>query len=183
MTYSPKPGDIGITRISGAGGLAIRFGQWLNGDGFKDREHAFVVSEIRDDGSIWIVEAMPGGAQHIHNWHADDETDYLRCPDQFRNAVATAARGYVKVPYSFADYGALALHRFHIPAPHLETFIKDSHHMICSQLADQAADDGGWHLFSDGRWAGDVTPGDLYKVYRSEGHQDLLDRMRHGEEF
>jgi hypothetical protein len=36
--------------------------------------------------------------------------------------------------------------------------------MICSQLADEAAMRGGWHLFSDGRIPQDVTPGDLWKL-------------------
>lgn len=167
-TYHPKPGDIGITRISGSGGLAIRFGQWLNGDGFKDREHAFGVEHVDPDGTVWIVEAMPGGARHVKNWHKDSETDYLRCPDQYRDVVAAAFLGYVHVPYAWLDYDLLALHRFHIPAPHLKKFIASHKSMICSQLVDQAAADGGWHLFSDGRWSGDITPGDLEKLYSKQ---------------
>jgi hypothetical protein len=165
MTYKPQPGDIGLTTISGLGGRAIRLGQWLNGDGFKKYAHAYVVSEIRDDGP-WIVEAMPGGARHVRNWHTD--AVYLRCPEGLGAAVASAARGYVGVPYSVADYVALAAHRLHIPAPHLKRYVRDSGHMICSQLADQAAADGGWHLFRDGRWPGDVTPGDLTRLYLDE---------------
>lgn len=167
-TYKPKPGDIGLTTISGWGGRAIRLGQWLNGDGFRKYAHAFVVTEIRDDGSDWIVEAMPGGAHHVENWHTLRQTDYLRCPDEHRDAVASAARGYVGVPYSVADYAALAAARLHIPAPHLRRYVKSSHRMICSQLADQAAADGGWHLFEDGRWPGEVTPGDLARLYAEQ---------------
>jgi len=167
--YQPKPGDIGLTTISGAGGGLIRLGQWLNGDGFGDREHAFVVTEYRQGLPTipWIVEAMPGGAQHVKNWHTD--CVYLRCPDEHRNAVAAAALRYVGVPYSFLDYGALALHRFHIPTPHLKRFISDGGHQICSQLADQAAADGGWHLLQD-VWPGDVTPGDLARLYREQAY-------------
>jgi hypothetical protein len=160
VTYSPRPGDIGITKISGWGGKAIRLAQALNGDGFADYEHAYVVTEsgrkFRDE---MIVEAMPGGARHIENWHPD--TRWLICPDEYRQAVAQCAMGYVGVPYSVADYGAIALHRFHVPTPHLRRYIETSKHMICSQLADAAADNGGWHLFNDHRWPGDVTPGDL----------------------
>lgn len=176
--YQPKAGDIGITQISGAGGRLIRLGQWLNGDGFADYEHAFVVTEYRQGlpNTPWIVEAMPGGAQHVKNWHPADHTVYLRCPDQYREAVASAARGYVGVPYSVADYFALAAHRLHIPAPHLRRFIQDSHHMICSQLADQAAADGGWHLYNDDRWPGDITPGDLERLWEKQRDQDMHDR-------
>jgi hypothetical protein len=41
-------------------------------------------------------------------------------------------------------------------------------HMICSQLADETALRGGWHLFDDGRWPGYVPPCDLYRLYRQE---------------
>lgn len=167
-SYQPRPGDIGITRISGWGGRAIRAAQWAAGDGFTDREHAYVVTEYRQGlpDVPWIVEAMPGGAKHVRNWHP--VSDFLVCPDEYREAVAAAARGYVGVGYSFIDYGALALHRFHLPTPHLRKYIRDSGHMICSQLADQAAADGGWHLFKDNRWPGAVTPGDLTKLYRQQ---------------
>lgn len=159
--YRPKPGDIGLTQISGYGGKLIRLGQWLNGDGHADYEHAFVVQKVDDDGTVWIVEAMPGGAQRVRNWHDPDRTRWLICPEPLRAGVASAARDYVGVPYSVADYGALALHRLHIPTPHLKKYIETSGHMICSQLADRAAEKGGWKLFKDGRWHGDVTPGDL----------------------
>lgn len=169
--YEPRPGDIGLTQISGWGVL-IRLGQWLNGSGFADYEHAFVVTEYRNGltrPDPWIVEAMPGGAQHVKNWHDLRRTRWLICPDEYRDAVAASARGFVDVPYSVADYFVLAAHRLHIPAPHLKRFVRDSGHMICSQLADAAAAEGGWHLFKDGRWPGDVTPGDLNALWLTLG--------------
>jgi hypothetical protein len=166
-SYTPRPGDLGITVITGWG-VAIRAAQWLNGDGFADFEHAYTVTEVDPDGTVWILEAMPGGAQHVRNWHPADRTVYLRCPDEYRTAVAAAARSFEGVPYSVADYFSLAAHRLHIPAPHLRAYIRSSGHMICSQLVDRAATDGGWHLFEDGRWEGDVTPGDLYGLYKAQ---------------
>ena len=170
MTYQPRPGDIGLTQISGAGGKAIRLAQWLNGDGFKDFEHAFVVTSVGSDGTVWIVEAMPGGAEHVANWHSAPKVHYLRCPDQYRTGVARAALDCAnrKVPYSIADYFSLAAHRLHIPAPHLRSYIRSRGHMMCSQLADYCALKGGWHLFEDGRWEGDVTPADLENLYASQ---------------
>lgn len=176
MTYQPQPGDIGLTVITGWGRL-IRLGQWLNGDGFADFEHAFVVTDLDSGGAPWIVEAMPGGAQYVRNWHPADRTVYLRCPAEYREAVAASARGFRGVPYSVADYFALAAHRLHIPAPHLKRYVRDSGHMICSQLADAAAAEGGWHLFADKRWHGDVTPGDLYRLYTAQRAK----RMRTGD--
>lgn len=167
--YQPKPGDIGLTQISGWGGKAIRLAQWLNGEGFADYQHAFMVTDPPrpDDRLTWIVEAMPGGAQYVHNWHDSARTRWLICPDEYRTAVSRAARGFKGVPYSAADYVALAAHRFHIPAPHLERYIKDSGHMICSQLVDAAAAEGGWHLFDDNRWPGYVTPLSLNRLWES----------------
>lgn len=165
--YQPKPGDIGLTQISGAGGKAIRIAQWLNGEGWADFQHAFMVTEVDDRGDIHIVEAMPGGAQHVANWHDPARTRWLICPDKYRDAVAASARGFIGVGYSAADYVALAAHRFHIPAPHLERYIKDSGHMICSQLVDAAAAEGGWHLFDDNRWPGYVTPLSLNRLWES----------------
>jgi hypothetical protein len=148
MTYQPKPGDIGITTISDWGGLAIRTAQWLNGCGFAKYTHAYVVSEVSADGTVWIVEAMPRGAHKVPNWHPDSV--FLRCPDEYREHVADAAIQFAidKTPYSELDYVAQA-----------------AGHLICSQLADKAAERGGWHLFDDGRWPGYVPPCDLYKLY------------------
>lgn len=170
--YEPKPGDIGLVRIDGYVGQLIRFGQWLNADGFANYSHAFVYV---GDGKI--IEAMPGGALLSPLSRYDDQVPlWLRCPEECGAAVAEAARSFgpqrdasgrlVKrgVPYSWADYGALALHRFHIPAPRLKRFIESSKSMICSQLADRAAQLGGWHIFDDGRDPGDVTPGDLTRL-------------------
>lgn len=171
--YAPRPGDIGLTQVSGWGGRAIRAAQWLNGDGYADFEHAFTVTSVDADGTVWIVEAMPGGAQHVANWHDPERTRWLVCPDEYRDAVAGTALRFAerKVPYSVLDYDSLALRRLHVPAPGLRGYIRSSGHMICSQMADRAAMLGGWHLFADGRWEGDVTPGDLsmLEIYRAVG--------------
>jgi hypothetical protein len=174
--YVPNAGDIGIVHMTGVGGAAIRVGQWLNGDGFADYEHAFVVvGAVEGYPGVRIIEAMPGGALLTRLSYYDDvHPVFLRCPEDLRDEVAAAALSFRGVPYSVADYFALAAHRFRIPAPHLKRYVETSGHMICSQLADRAADRGGWHLFSDGRWEGDVTPGDLHRLYvaqeRAAGH-------------
>lgn len=171
MTYQPKPGDIGLTQISGWGGRAIRAGQWLLGEGYADYEHAFVVVAGADTASSdpVIVEAMPGGAQMVGNWHDPERTRWLVCPDACRDGVAAVAMRQAerRVPYSALDYLALALHRFHIPAPGLRTYIESSGHQICSQLADYCAAKGGWHLFDDGRWPGYVTPAALNRLWEN----------------
>jgi hypothetical protein len=167
-SYVPLPGDIGLTSISGWAGRGIRVGQWLVGDGFSRYEHAFVYV-----GSQKIIEAEPGGALLSDLKRYDpSRVMWLRCPQQYRLDVTRAALGYGPDPatgrkgvgYSWLDYAAIGERRFHVPTPGLEAYIRSSGHMICSQLADRSAMDGGWHLFEDGRWEGDVTPGDLWKL-------------------
>lgn len=157
MTGQPQPGWIGLTRIDGPVGAGIRLGQWADGDGFSVMEHAFVLL-----GAGLIVEAEPGGARVARlDQYAGRPLAWIPCPPQLQDAVAAQARALVGTPYSFLDYAALATHRLHLPAPGLRPYIADSGHMLCSQLADEAARRAGWHLFADGRWPGYVTPGAL----------------------
>lgn len=152
-------GSIGLVEIPGDVGRAIRFGQWLNGDGYENYEHAFT---YLGDGEI--IEAEPGGARIVAFHYSLRNVIWLPCPAEYGDAVAREARELEGVPYSFLDYAALATHRLHIPAPGLRDYIADTGHMLCSQLCDEAARRGGWHLFHDGRWAGYVTPGALYAL-------------------
>ncbi len=170
----PKPGWIFLVPMPGMGGKLIRFGQWLAGDGKTPYQHAGVY--IGDDHT---VEAYPGGAVvgRLSRFDAD-EIVWLRCPPQYGDAVAAAALTMMGTPYSALDYDALALHRFHIPAPHLKRFIADSGHMICSQLADTAALKGGWHIFDDDRWPGYVTPNDLGKAARLQLPGQYVERVK-----
>jgi uncharacterized protein YycO len=154
---TPQPGDIGLTSITGPVGKLIRAGQWLNGDGFAPWEHAFIV--LPGDQ---LIEAEPGGAQVAPLSEYDDrEVLYVSpaglTPAQ-RKAICDCALKYKGVPYSFADYAALAAHRLHVPAPGLRSYIQSTGHQICSQLVDRAYLDAGVHLFNDKRWPGYVTP-------------------------
>lgn len=152
-------GSIGLTQIHGDVGTLIRFGQWLNGDGYADYEHAFVYV---GDGEI--VEAEPGGAQHVPFHYDLSRVAWIPCPPEHSALMRTFALRFVGTPYSSLDYFALAAHRIHLPVPGLRTFINARGHMICSQLADRAARLAGWNLFADKRWSGYVTPGALYKL-------------------
>ena len=154
---TPQPGDVGLTSITGPVGRLIRFGQWLNGDGFGAYQHAFIV--LPGDR---LIDAMPGGA-YVAPLSKYDDRDVLYVtipgltPAQ-RKAICDCALKYRDVPYSFVDYLALAAHRFHIPWPRLRRYIEATGHQICSQLADRAYLDAGLHIFEDERWTGYVTP-------------------------
>lgn len=159
---APRPGDFGLTHIRGTAGAAIRAGQWLNGDGFADYEHAFLVLDRGE-----IIEAEPGGAR-IRPLAEYDGTPTVystwTLTDAQRATLAAAGRRYEGVPYSALDYAALVAHRLHIPAPGLREYIASAGHMICSQMVDQIHLDASLHMFSDQRWAGFVTPGSLRRV-------------------
>lgn len=160
---APQPGDFGLTRIRGAAGVAIRAGQWLNGDGFADYEHAFLVLDRGE-----IIEAEPGGAR-IRPLADYDGTPTVystwTLTDAQRAALAAAGRRYEGVPYSALDYAALTARRLHIPVPGLREYIASTGHMmICSQVVDQIHLDADLHMFSDQRWPGFVTPGSLRQV-------------------
>lgn len=157
-----NPGRIGLTHIHGATGVGIRIGQFLNGSGFEDYEHAFM-----DLGDGTIIEAEPGGARIRPLRNYDPSTIhwcdgiYRGVPQETRLVIAAEARKLEHVPYSFMDYAALAAHRLGIDTDALQRYIGDSGHLICSQLVDLAYVRGGHVLFED-RWPGFVTPGDIY---------------------
>ncbi|MFE0465070.1 hypothetical protein ACFW1A_38025 [Kitasatospora sp. NPDC058965] len=163
----PRPGDFAVVQMAGEVGRLIRVGQWLNGDGFADYEHAFLL--VGDDE---VIEAEPGGARQAPlaeyagrpiRW----STGHIALTNDQRAAVVAAARGYLKVPYSFLDYAALASHRFRVPGNSvLRGYVADTRHQICSQLVDQCYRDAGITLFDDGRWPGYVTPADLGRLIR-----------------
>lgn len=160
FTAVPAPGMIGLTQISGDVGKAIEFGQWLNGEGFEMWEHAFVLLPGNQ-----ILEAEPGGAVIVPMHYSDvywcEGIFELLPPDPDR--IDEEGQGLKGIPYSFLDYAALAAHRLHIPSPQLRSYINSTDHMICSQMADEFYQRLGAHIFTDGRWDGDVTPASLYK--------------------
>jgi hypothetical protein len=158
----PLVGTIGLTQISGDVGRLIKVGQFLNGQGFRDWEHAFLLGPHGK-----ILEAEPGGAKI---GSVDEFSQIYWCTNiaaQYTEArlasIWESAQQYVGTKYSFLDYDALAAHRLHIPVPGLESYIKDTGHMICSQLCDQAYKDKKAHLFA-GVWQGYVTPLGLYNL-------------------
>jgi hypothetical protein len=164
----PKPGDFGLVAISGEVGRLIRFGQLLNGDGWDATpdpalperrtayQHAVLVLPSGE-----LIEAEPGGAR-IRPVSEYDGTNVVwsdwPLTDAERAAIVAAGRSLEGVPYSAADYFALAAHRLHLPVPGLRRFVASSGHMICSQLVDEAYRRAGLAMFADHRWPGYVTP-------------------------
>ena len=161
----PQPGDFCCVSTSGPAGTLIALGEKLNGDAFTRYQHAFVYV-----GGMLVVEAEAAGARTRKLTSFRDtglalwSTGAVTLTGRQRDAICLAARGYIGTPYGWADYFAIAAHRFHLPVAGLRGYIASTKSMICSQLTDQCYADAGVHLFADGRWPGYVTPADLAAV-------------------
>lgn len=181
MSVSPQAGDLGFTTIAGRVGGLIEVGQALLHDACRFT-HVYVVvypvgSPEYPDGLI--QEAMPGGmrvrplADRVGGGYA-----YARTPlsDAQRAMVPAVARSFMpdlggvdgdaRGPgYSFGTYVVLALAQYRVTrwsTPGLRRQIDRRGRLICSQHADEFEHRIGWRIFNDGRWRGDVTPGDLW---------------------
>lgn len=159
LKLEPQPGDFAVVSAGGLVGELIELGEWLNGKGFEQYQHALIYA-----GNGRVIEAKPNGVtldamrpRRRVLW----STGRIELDAHQRMKVLEAAKGYIGTPYSFLDYLALAAHRLHLPFPGLKRFMASKRHMICSQLVDQCYKDAGINLFTDGRWAGYVTPADL----------------------
>ncbi|MFH9606886.1 hypothetical protein [Streptomyces sp. NPDC017448] len=161
-SFIPQPGDFGLTQIDGFTGRLVQFGQWLNGDGLHNWQHAFIYV-----GGGEIIEAAPGGARlaSLAQYEGDDtilwSSPGITLTSKERDGVVDAAYHYLGTPYSVATYLSLATARLGIRPAWLRELVADTDAMICSQYVDQCFQDAGFHLFVDGRIPGDVTPGDL----------------------
>lgn len=162
MNTTPQPGDFALTKISGITGAFISAGQYLVGDG-APVQHAYVYV-----GDGYITQAMPGGAEFIPLEEANEpvvwSTGKIPLTAAQRRSITNEAIHLVGTPYSFLDYGSIALAHYRIRPAWVRDFVADSGHLICSQLVDEAYLRAGVHLFDDGRLPGDVTPGDLYRL-------------------
>lgn len=160
-----RPGDWAVVNTGTRATPLIRAGEFLctlldDCPQVSNWDHAVICSRVQD-GTVWIVEAQPGGAVEVP-WHYEDRPHQWSAGIISMPAAAgAAARNYVGVGYSWFDYGAIALHELHVPAPGLRAFIGSTRHLICSQLVDRAALDAGRHLFTGRRWPGYVKPSDL----------------------
>jgi hypothetical protein len=177
-----RPGDIMFARHvrPRAADLLILAGQTLLGQpGYP--HHVAVVTRA-ETPFLWpkIVQAMPSGAEEIEIGQEHWTGDYVYLRPAYiprdplgeqghidwigqAETVTNVARHYIGTPYSFLDYAALAGWHFGVRNGLIRRYVKSSGHQICSQLADQAMSDAGFHVFDDGRLPQDVTPAALYE--------------------
>lgn len=170
---SPQPGDFACVHTRGNTGVLITIGEFLNGTpdtSWYDHACIYVGSADAQAPYGYVMGAQPGGARLDplrQAQYSGKDADWLwssgkiKLTDPQRKGIVASALACKGIPYSAADYFALAAHRFHIPVPALKAYIQNSKHLICSQLVDFCYLNNNVHLFNDGRWEGDVTPADL----------------------
>lgn len=170
---TPQPGDFACVHTRGDTGVLITIGEFLNGtpnSSWYDHACIYVGSPDINAPHGYVMGAQPGGARLAplrQAQYTGKDADWLwssgkiTLTDGQRRQIVANALACKGIPYSAADYFALAARRFHIPAPQLRDYIQSSGHMICSQLVDWCYMQANVHLFADGRWEGDVTPADL----------------------
>ena len=173
MLETPRPGDFCCVPVSGRVGLLIEAGQWLDGDRFQPYDHAEVYVGGADAAALYgyTVSTYPGGhgrqalpAPAAALPGALWSSGLIALTPAQRAGIVAWCDAHADVGYSWADYVALALHRFGISDPALRRYIADSSHLICSQYVDLSYNRGLVKLFRDGRWPGYVTPLDLAKL-------------------
>jgi hypothetical protein len=178
MAVEVQLGDFVLVPIPGTAGKLISFGEWLDGSGFTDYDHAEIYvgnpEGLAPSKFGYTFGAYPGGAMAIPlaTAPADIPDALWSCgmfylTDEDRATIVKNALALTGTPYSAADYFALAAHRLHLPVPFLKKYVASSKHMICSQLVDYVYMESNIHLFNDGRWPGYVTPADLASVIKS----------------
>lgn len=155
------PGMIGFAKIRGFVGFLIRLGQWFLKDDSR-WTHVFIYLGEGPYGKYTIFAAQPGGARY-DDLREISEVAWLSMlrptPEQF-DVIKRECDRLKGVSYSFLDYLSLGLLRFGIKWEWVRNRVRDSGHMICSQLADFVYNMAGIHLFQD-REHMDVSPGDL----------------------
>ena len=106
----PPPGSIGLVKIEGLVGEAIRVAQFLDGDGFRDFEHAFILYGRGDSlEESMVVEAEVGGVRTVSlAEYRGRKVLWIPCPPEYSTGMMTAAMTYFGVPYAFTDYAAIA---------------------------------------------------------------------------
>lgn len=183
LQRGPRAGDLGFATIAGHVGGWVNFGQAMLHDACRFTHVFQVVKPVGDpdypDGLI--QEAMPGGmrvrslADRLRPGYAYASTGLTSAQRSMVDAVARSfmptlggVSGVERGPgYSFLSYVVLAIAQYRItraltPDEAVKRYIDKSGRFICSQHVDEFQHRLGRRLFTDDRWRGDVTPGDLW---------------------
>lgn len=164
MTYTPKPGDLYLTRFDGLMGAIVGTGQAVIA---QDPSRYWHVGVFLDNGEV--LSAQPHGARidPAHTVLNDRPLAVLPVPEwaeDRRDLIVNLARKYEGHRYGFWSYAWIGLARIGIRPGWLRHLVASEDWLICSALADRVWFYAGIHLFNDGRLIGEVTPGDIAHV-------------------
>jgi hypothetical protein len=151
------PGDFILVRSGGVVGWLIRA---------ITRSPVNHAAIVRDDDTV--LEARSRGAVFT-NWKkyasrvGVDVVGTARLPltSEQRARVPEVAEQLEGIPYSFLDLLSVGALQYHVRIWPLRAIVARENRAICSQLVDEFLQRLGFSIYSDGRWPGDVTPGDL----------------------
>jgi hypothetical protein len=118
---------------------------------------AHTVLEARSNGAVftdWDEYAPRMGLDVVG-------TARLPLSDEQREAVPQVAAELQGTPYGFLDLLSVGALQYHIRLSPLRAIVARENRAICSQLVDEFLKRLGFAIYDDGRWPGDVTPGDL----------------------
>lgn len=165
MVAQPAAGWIGVTPASGFVPWCIRLITRS-----PHAAHAFIAT----GNGTQVVEGEPEGARYGDASGYPDVTWLVglaagMTPQQRATVVAWAV-AHLGTPYSWIDDAEIGFTRLFGWAPRwMRRRLRSTRTLMCSQLCDAAYLAAGVDLFADGRPAGAVSPGDLYRLNQKRG--------------
>ena len=139
-----QEGRTGVPRVQKYGHAEIFLGDGLTASAYPDKRG------IRPLGCA--PESLPNAL-----W----SSGLIMLTDEQRDGIVQWCYDHPHVPYSALDYASITAHSLGLNTAWLRRYIEQQQSMICSYYTDAAYAANGVHLFTDGRWPGDVDPLDL----------------------
>lgn len=121
------------------------------------------------------VSAEPGGARYRPISHyADNEElvwSQLDLTIEQRRIIQRWAINHIRTPYNWLDYYAIGIAMITKSATPgwLRRWLTSTDSLQCAQLADQALQAAGIHLFKDDRVPGAIYPGSFGRYFHAKG--------------
>jgi hypothetical protein len=188
-----KPGAFGLSVISGPVGRAVWAGQkflagdesrfthaWLILDNeelleaepggarivsvkeYFDRSDEIVICDKPVQDRLRAVRLRAGDYGLSDDALTDPVAFYGWVETGLRADIVTIGRSFEHAPYGYLQYPYIGLAAHGVRSKLLKRLI-GNRRTICSQLIDRVLMHAGHELFADGRWEGEVTPGDLWR--------------------
>jgi hypothetical protein len=118
-----------------------------------------------------VIEGRPQGAGYCDvDAYPQAIWSSMQLTDQQRVRIVGYAYKHMGAPYSWLDCLAIGLAKVTGKklAPFIRARLSRPDRLMCSQLVDLTYTEAGVPLFSDGRLAGDVSPGDLLELIEQQ---------------